>query len=580
MTATTNIVAIARDNAQQHANKTAYTYLGNGEDVEIAHSYSELDSCARRLAANLQQQGLQAGDRVVLLFCPGMDFVEALFACFYAGIIAVPVNPPSSNGQSWANFLSILSNAQASLILADNKKVKFLDRQYTVNQQTPEVKIVDIADTRNSNPDDFSAVEIQPETIAMLQYTSGSTGLPKGVMVNHRNIMHNMQIIDEQIYLGHKTTVSWLPVYHDMGLFGAILQIMYQAGHCVMMPPTSFLMRPLRWLKAISHYQASVSGGPNFCFDLCVDMVPPEAIAELDLSCWKIAASGAEPVLAPTLRRFGKTFFKTGFNPKAFVPCYGLAEATLLACANKRDNNKPPTTISVSKSDLKQGRITLSQTEGDSKEFVSCGLPQNQEIQIVNPETLELMPADQVGEVWISSPSISSGYWNQAEKTAEVFGKHINGSGNYYRSGDLGFLHQGEIYIAGRIKDLIIIAGKNHYPGDIERTIQASHDSLKLDSGAVFTIDIEGVEHLVIAQEIQQNHIKTLDADAVIKAIKTSASRFHEVPVHAVCLCKPGQIHKTSSGKIRRSTCRDTYLESGFENVGHWQSEKLRTALN
>lgn len=580
MTNSANIVAIAKSHALNLAKQPSYTFLGNGEDVEKAHTYAELDAAARRLAAGMQQNGIQVGDRVVLLFCPGMDFVEALFACFYAGVIAVPVNPPSSNGNSWANFLSILDNGEASMILADAKKVKFLERQYTVNNQTPSLKIVDVVDYVDIDPASFNEVEIRPEMTAMLQYTSGSTGLPKGVMVNHANIMHNMQLIDEQIYQGNKVTVSWLPVYHDMGLFGALLQIMYQGGHCVMMPPTSFLMRPLRWLKAMSEYKATVSGGPNFSYDLCVDMIPAEAIAELDLSNWKVAASGAEPVLAPTISRFGRTFFKVGFNPKAFIPSYGLAEITLLACAKKPDYDKPPTCISVSKQQLKLGHIQLTNDESDTKQFISNGVPQAQELIIVDPDTLAVLPEDQVGEIWLASPSISEGYWNQPEKTAEVFNQSANGRNDYYRSGDLGFLHQGEIYIAGRCKDLIIIAGKNHHPGDIERTIQASHDSLKLDSGAVFSIDIDGVEHVVIAQEVQQNKIKDLDVEAAIKAVKTAASRFHEVPVHGVCICKPGQIHKTSSGKIRRSTCRDTYLNEGFETLGQWQSEKLSAHLN
>ena len=585
---TKNLIDIAIENAKKTPDNPVYSFLNNGEELSEQLSYAQLDHIARGIAANFQNRfSIEKGDRVILLFCPGLDFVRALYACFYAGVIAVPVNPPATGSQSWQNFLSIAENAGASLILADQTKINFLKRQQQVTQQGPKARIFDIADIDYTLADQFKQPDIKPDDIALLQYTSGTTSIPKGVMVSHSNIMHNMKIINEQIYQGHTVTVSWLPIYHDMGLFGAILQVMYVNGHCISMPPSSFLIKPLRWLKAISKYQASVSGGPNFAFDLCVEAIDDSLLSTLDLSSWKVAASGAEPVLAPTLRRFGAKFFKSGFNPKGFVPCYGLAESTLLVCANKVNPDKPPTQIMVSEEKLAQ-RIIEIQGQNESpvlnrqnKEFVSCGKPEAGQIVIVDTEENTLLDEDQVGEIWIRSDSVASGYWNNPEQSAAVFGQTVNGEGAYYRTGDLGFLHKGEIYISGRIKDLIIIRGKNHYPGDIEHSLQASSADLILDSGAVFAIEIDGTERVVALQEVKQSAIKTINAAELMETIKQAVIKHHELKVDAVMLLRPGRIFKTSSGKIRRSACREAWLAGHFdaESLGYWQSDLLKNYL-
>lgn len=573
-----HIVDLVKQHAVNQANQISYSFLNNGEELSEELSYQALDQAARGIAAHLSNNlGISKGDRVILLFVPGLDFVRGLFACLYGGFIAVPVNPPATGQQSWANFLSIVENAGASLILADDSKAKFLDRQRLVTKQGPSAPIFDIADIDYSLADCYQDPASQPDDVALLQYTSGTTSIPKGVMVTHANIIHNLSIIEEQIYQGRRTTVSWLPIYHDMGLFGAVLESAYVGCQCVLMPPSSFLMKPVRWLKAIQRFGAEVSGGPNFAFELCVDAIEDSVRDELDLSCWKVAASGAEPVLAPTLRRFGKKFFKTGFNPSGFVPCYGLAESTLLACANKKDRSKPPVQIAVSQEQLSKGTIVLQSDGNDIKEFVSCGAPGPNEMAIVDVASGQALDEARVGEIWIRSPSVAQGYWNNPQQTAEVFGQSINGLSGYYRTGDLGFMLDGEIYISGRIKDLIIIRGKNHYPGDIEHTVQAVSEQLMPDSGAVFALEREGTERVVVLQEVKQSFVKSVDTKAMIESIERAVIEHHTIKPDAIMLLRPGRILKTSSGKIRRSACRDSYLAGQFddESLAHWQSALL-----
>lgn len=573
------VLDLSINNSQKRPNDTAYTFLENGEHVVDSLSYQQLDNQARSLAAQLTSHyQLQKGDTVILLFCPGLDFIRGLFACLYGGFIAVPVNPPSSNGQSWANFLAIVDNSKTAVILADQTKEKFLQRQYLVNKQSPSCPIVDIATLNQDLSNTYVKPAITSNDIALLQYTSGSTGIPKGVMVTHSNIMHNLQGIADEVYQSkdNNITVSWLPVYHDMGLFGGVLVNVLLAGHYIFMAPTSFLLKPLRWLKAVDHYRAKVVGMPNFAYELCAESIDDEQLKGIDLSCLNIASSGAEPVLAETLKKFTRRFFKYGFKPHAFVPSYGLAESTLLVCAKKKDELKTPTTISIDKDKLEDKRVELTELGAEnSRQFVSCGVTKPGSTVIVDPETLQSVNDRLVGEIWIRSPSISPGYWNDPVKTAEVFNAEVNGEGGFYRTGDFGFLHEGEIFITGRLKDLIIIHGKNHYPADIEQTVQLQDDALIKNAGAVFSVDIGGIEYVVVTQEVHQNYIKSLDAQGVINRIKMAVSEHHEIQLHGVMLLPPGRIFKTSSGKIRRSACREHYLNEAFDQIDHWQSSFL-----
>lgn len=573
------VLDLSINNSLARPNDSAYTFLENGEAVVDSLNFLQLDQQARSLAAQLTSQyQLQKGDTVILLFCPGLDFIRGLFACLYGGFIAVPVNPPSSNGQSWANFLAIVENSNTSVILSDQTKEKFLQRQYLVNKQSPSCPIVDIATLNQDLSASYIKPSISTEDIALLQYTSGSTGIPKGVMVTHANIMHNLHGIADEVYQSkdNDVTVSWLPVYHDMGLFGGVLVSVLLGGHYIFMAPTAFLLKPLRWLKAVDQYRAKVVGMPNFAYELCAESIDDEQLKDIDLSCLNIASSGAEPVLAETLKKFTRKFFKYGFKPHAFVPSYGLAESTLLVCAQKRDELKTPTTISIDKDKLEDKTIEITELGAEnSRQFVSCGVTKSGSTVIVDPETLQSVSDRRVGEIWIRSQSISPGYWNDPVKTAEVFNAEVDGESGFYRTGDFGFLHEGEIFITGRLKDLIIIHGKNHYPADIEQTIQLQDEALVKNAGAVFSVEIGGVEHVVVTQEVHQNQIKALDAKAMIDRIKIAVSEHHEIQLHGVMLLPPGRIFKTSSGKIRRSACREHYLNEAFDQIDHWQSSFL-----
>lgn len=579
----TSFIDITMHNGVALANEPVYTFLHNGVDEQRKITFAELDNTARIIAANLQNNyAVNKGDRVVLLFCPGLDFIEAFLACFYAGAIAVPVNPPGS-GQTWNNFDAILNNAEAAIILADKAKVNFLSRQYQVTEtQPPSCPVVDIATFDKNLLSQYRKPVITKDDIAMLQYTSGTTSTPKGVMITHGNIMHNQQQIKEQITQNYKVGVSWLPVYHDMGLFGSILQSVYVGGHCIVMPPSSFLAKPSRWLDAIKKYSANVSGYPNFALDLCVDVIDDSQLADFDLRSWKVAASGGEPVLASSQKRFAEKFAICGFNATSYVPCYGLAESTLLACANKRKPDESPAEITVSQKKLNAGVIDFNFVGDDSKTFVSCGMPESRAIITVNPQTLEIQNENQVGEIWIKSDSVAAGYWNDTVKTTDVFNISPQADAldnGYYRTGDLGFLHDGEIYITGRLKDLIIIHGKNHYPGDIERSVQSCHEALAYDCGAVFAVEIADIEHIVILQELKYSHRNLVETAAVAELIKTVVTQNHEVQVHAVMLLKPGSIFKTSSGKVKRGLCKQVWLDKEFKPVFEWQSTLLQKGL-
>ena len=363
--------------------------------------------------------------------------------------------------------------------------------------------------------------------------------------------------------------VSWLPLYHDMGLIGSALQSLYSGAHCVLMPPTAFLQNPLRWLRAITHYRGTFSCAPNFAFDLCVRKIPIEERAALDLSSWKVAVNGAEPLRNETLERFLEAFGGCGFRPETMNPGYGLAEATLFVSSSKVGS--PLVFCDVRKSELEENRIVpVSQVDEESYRFISCGrVCGGQKLIIADPHTGAECLDGQIGEIWLSGASVARGYWNRAKETEETFGARTPGNGKrrFLRTGDLGFIRDGNLYIAGRLKDLIIIRGRNHYPQDIELTAEKSDPALRPGCGAAFTVDADGEERLVIAQEVSQTAIASLNIEDVVRKIRESVADRHEILVDHVALIKPGTISKTSSGKIQRRATRERYLNGGLEVI-------------
>ncbi len=566
-------IDLLRHQSQQHADKTAFQFLQDGEEEAGQLTFAEIDRQARAIAFHLTQR-VAPGERALLLYPPGLEFITAFCGCLYAGVTAVPVYPPRAN-QNMLRLQAIVADARASVALTTTTT------GLTARMQEPEYHDTDLAalhwlDTDNldfSPADQWRSPTINGETLAFLQYTSGSTGKPKGVMVSHRNLLCNERMISEAFGHDHRTIFAgWLPVFHDMGLIGNLLQPLYLGISCYLMSPVAFLQKPIRWLQAISRYRATTSGGPNFAYDLCLRKITPEMCEGLDLSSWQVAFNGAEPVRAETLERFSETFAPYGFRREACYPCYGMAETTLFVSGGV--STKPPVFYAVDATALKQNRVLRADPRDHSApRLVGCGRAwQEEHIAIVDPDSRRTCAADQVGEIWVSSLSVAQGYWQRSDTTAQTFHAYIadTGAGPFLRTGDLGFLQEGELFVAGRIKDVIIIRGRNHYPQDIEVTIEESHPALRPGAGAAFSVDIAGEEQLVIVQEVERTQIRKLNVDEVAQAIRQAVSQHHELQIHAIVLLKTGSVPKTSSGKIQRHACRQGYLQGDLSVVGMW----------
>ncbi len=563
-------------------NKIAYTFLLDGETDAVSLTYQELDTKARAIAAYIQSL-CAPQDRVLLLYPPGLGFIEAFFACLYADAIAVPAYPPRPN-RSIGRIQSIIKDAKPTLALTTHSILQNLQRKAEI---TPELKTLRWLSTDNidiSYRDKYQESGLASDKIAFLQYTSGSTAEPKGVKIAHDNLLHNLQSIYRCFQHNSQSVgVIWLPPYHDMGLIGGILQPLYGNFPVVLMPPLMFLQNPLRWLKAISHYRATTSGGPNFAYDLCWRKFKPEPNLNLDLSNWDLAFNGAEPINHETLEKFAATFAPYGFSPKAFYPCYGMAEATLIVSGGKK--NSLVNTKTILAEDLQQDKVTLAHsTESHSRTLVSCGhsLP-DQQIIIVEPETSTVCEPGKIGEIWVSGSSIARGYWNQQQTTEDTFKALIPdlGEGCFLRTGDLGFIEDGELYVTGRIKDIIIIKGRNHYPQDIERTVEASSIHIRAHCSASFSVNFGGEEKLVIAAEVNRSYRdrrknKNYEGNSerpkdhtqeIIRAIRRRVFQQHDLQVYKILLLKPGSIPKTSSGKIQRHACCASFLDGSLNHL-------------
>jgi acyl-CoA synthetase (AMP-forming)/AMP-acid ligase II len=563
----TTLVELLRQRATHQPDRLAYTFLLDGETTEATLTYAQLDQRARTIAAHLQSLAAP-GARALLLFPPSLDYITAFFACLYAGLVAVPAYPPRLN-RSLTRIQTIVADAQATLALTSSSLLPKITATFS---QAPDLQALHWLATDTLPADAAPAWQMPPlsgTSLAFLQYTSGSTGTPKGVMVSHDNLMHNSELIRQCFeHTAESVGVIWLPPYHDMGLIGGIIQPLYVGFPVVLLSPTAFLQRPLRWLQAISRYHATTSGGPNFAFDLCVRKIPPHLRASLDLRSWDLAFNGAEPIRPDTLDRFAAAFAPAGFRPQAFYPCYGLAEATLLVSGGAKAS--PPTRFTVRRPALEQHQVCPADpTQPGAQTLVSCGWTRpGQHLLIVDPDSGQPCPPDTVGEIWLAGPSIAQGYWNRPAETAQTFQARLadSGAGPFLRTGDLGFLHEGELYVTGRQKDLIIIRGTNHYPQDIELTVERSHPALRPNAGAAFAVEVAGAERLVVVQEVEGH--QPPDTEAIASVVRQAVFAEHEVQLYALVLVKQGSIPKTSSGKIQRHACRADFLAGRLEVVG------------
>ncbi|MEH2031397.1 MAG: fatty acyl-AMP ligase [Nostoc sp.] len=555
--------------AKNQPEKTAYIFLRDGETEENRLTYGELDLQARSLATHLQSL-ISPGERALLLYPPGLEFISAFFGCLYAGVIAVPAYPPRAN-MNLLRLQAIVKDAQAKVVLITKSLLTNLESHLVENPELATMRWLntDYIDTNLSA--NWQKPRLESDTLAFLQYTSGSTGTPKGVMITHGNLLCNQRSI--KMGFGHteKTIfVGWLPLFHDMGLIGNVLQPLYLGIPSILMSPVAFLQKPFSWLQAISRYKATTSGGPDFAYDLCVRKITPEQRSNLDLSSWEVAFNGAEPVRAETLELFANYFAPCGFRREAFYPCYGMAEATLFVSGGLKTAS--PVLYQVEGAALEENRVVATESEEGTKTIVGCGRTWlDEKIVIVDRQSLTQCPPGKVGEIWVSGSSVAGGYWNRPGQTEETFQGYLadRREGPFLCTGDLGFVQDGELFVTGRLKDVIIIRGQNHYPQDIELTVQKSHPALRSHCGAAFTIEQKGQQRLVVIQEVERTYLRRLDIQEVVGNITEAVVDHHGLQVYATVLIKPGTIPKTSSGKIQRYACRRGFLDGSLNVVAH-----------
>jgi amino acid adenylation domain-containing protein len=533
--------------AEKTPDRTAYIFLAEGEEEQNRLTYAALDAQAQAIAAALGRT-CPPGERALLLYPPGLDFVVAFFGCLYAGVIAVPAYPPRSL-RMMPRLLAILDDARPAVALASAASLQRVRGWLERTSSAAELSWL-ATDEVAPAPTGWEPTAPEGGAVAFLQYTSGSTSAPKGVMVTQANLTHNQRLIQKACCHSEESVfVSWLPPYHDLGLIGNLLQATWVGAPCVLMAPIAFLQNPSRWLRAVSRYRGTTSGGPNFAYDLCVRKVPPAEIDQLDLSSWRVAFNGAEPVREETLARFTEAFAPAGFRSGALYPCYGLAEATLMV-AGGCPGEEPVV------------------REIGGRRLVGCGrVLADLSIAIVDPDSGAPSPPGAVGEILVAGGSVARGYWNRPEETAGTFDAALpDGRGSWLRTGDLGVLDNGELFVAGRLKDLIILRGRNHYPQDLETTAELSHPALQPGSTAAFAVQVEGEEQLALVVERLPRSKDGLES--VAPAVRRAVAEEHEVQVYAVALVPPGTVLKTSSGKVRRRACRDLFLAGRLATLG------------
>jgi acyl-CoA synthetase (AMP-forming)/AMP-acid ligase II len=561
---------IARAAAQP--DHRAFTFLDNGEDEGAALTWAELDRQSRAIAAAIRERAPR-GARVLVMCAPGLDFVPAFFGCAYAGVIAIPTYPPSGSRADRAaeRLRGMVQDAGATLGLTTAATAARLAASAAMDPRLASLPWLAIGEVHADQASEWRHPETTAEDVAFLQYTSGSTAVPRGVMVGHGNLLHNLAA--SAALAGHdrdSVAVSWLPVNHDMGLIDGVLQPVFSGFPAWLMAPAAFLQRPVRWLQAISRLRATHSGGPNFAYDLAVRRVGAGDRAALDLSGWRIAYNGSEPVRAETLAAFHRTFGECGFRWNAFRPAYGLAESTLLVTSGRLGADAAR--LTVDPASLARGQVVTARA---GTRLVGSGRPApGTTVVIVNPETHVRCEPDRVGEIWVAGPSVAAGYWGQAERSAAAFGARLDtGEGPFLRTGDLGFLRSGELYVTGRIKDVLIVRGLKHYPQDLERTAERAAGRVRPGCCAAFAIDCDGEERAAIVAEIDTTAAapNAEDLHGVVADIRRAVAEGHQLALCAVTLVEAGSLAKTTSGKLQRYRCRESFLAGSLRAIAMWR---------
>jgi acyl-CoA synthetase (AMP-forming)/AMP-acid ligase II len=536
------LVEALRARAVLSPDAPACTFLG--DRVASTLSYGELDARARAVAACLEEH-LAAGDRAILLHPPGLPFVAAFFGCLYAGVVPVPVSA-SRTSRAVHHVARVVRSSGARAVLTGPDGGLLSDLGLCCL----------VVGASSDGAEAFRAPRRSPDGIAFLQFTSGSTTEPKGVVVGHDNLVHNLEQIHRAFGHGPGSVgVNWLPLHHDMGLIGTVLEPVYHGFHTVLMSPLRFVQRPVSWLEAIGRYGATTAGGPNFAYALCLEKVGDDAIAALDLTRWQVAFCGAEPISANVLLRFADRFARAGFQRGAFFPCYGLAEATLFVTGARRPEG--PLVRAVDRGALEKG--------GTCRRLVSSGRPWGDtEVAIVDPVEHVRCPSGTVGEIWVAGASVNRGYWALDDLSSAVFGARLEDAPErrFLRTGDLGFIEEGELYVTGRIKDLLVVDGRNVYPEDVEQCIGAT----TFGASAAFAIEGDARERVAVVHEVEPGSQHGPAAAAILGLVAAELG----VRVDVLVLVKPRSIPRTSSGKVARSACREAYLQGRLPIVGVW----------
>ena len=606
------LLHVLRERAERHPNRAALSFI-NDDQQETTITYGELiarvNEVARRILtadhnANTQanashdSHNVEPGDRAILLFPAGLDFIVGLFACHAARVVPVPACYPKP-GRAMPQLDAAISDCSPDLILSDSQTIDSM-AFHRLSPVISNMRMVatDVSlDERLPTSDDIRELpenvsqafaEIETDDLALLQYTSGSTNAPKGVMVSHANLMANLETIRNAFGLNYgeadkddyTRAVFWLPHYHDMGLIGGILDTIYIGGHTTLMSPRSFLSKPLRWLRTIAERNATVSGAPNFAYELCIDRITPDEASAVDLSQWSVAFCGAEPVAADTLDRFSQRFELSGFRRAAFLPCYGLAEATLLVSCS--DQGVPFRQLLVDRDALLTGRVSPvaeSHPRNLTRNIVSCGVVRGDtQIEIVDPVSRSRRNEGEIGEIWLTGSSIARGYWCREEVNRQQFRATLdcdngtdgqdNAGQTFLRTGDLGFIHEGELYVTGRCKDIIVLRGRNYYPHDIESTIERALGDSALRCAAVATDAFVG-DAMSIVIEVDR-HLSDASLPELVRCARRAIIEEHEVDARQVLLTKPGTIPVTTSGKLKRAECRLRLQADEIEHRYQW----------
>ncbi|HEX7978479.1 MAG TPA: aminotransferase class I/II-fold pyridoxal phosphate-dependent enzyme [Gemmatimonadaceae bacterium] len=554
--------------AARHPHDVVFRFLSGDGAEDGALTYEELRTRARSIAAALGEYAAP-GDRVVLLVPPGLEYVASFFGCLYAGVVAVPAYPPNPR-RADPRVHGIIADSQARVALVHASLAARLESWLALGSAPSDVRWIDVS-SLHGDSDRANAFAPASSDLAMLQYTSGSTGDPRGVMLTHANLLHNSSVIHRiSEHRPGDSGVFWLPPFHDMGLIGGIVQPVYAGLPAALMAPATFLQRPMRWLEAMARYRATTSGAPNFAYELCVDRTTEAERASLDLSAWRTSFNGAEPVRADTIARFEAAFAASGLRPNVILPCYGLAESTLFVSGGPAE--QPLTTSVASRRALEEGRLVAPAASEESTLLAASGEPAlEHDVRIVDPDLLEAVADDAIGEIWISSPSVARGYWGRPQESAATFGARFDGSGaTYLRTGDLGSLRDGHLFVTGRLKDLIILQGRNFYPHDIELAAERSHANLRPGYSAAFCVGADRGEQLVLALEVSRHHSSD-DNDALFHAVRTELATSVGVVPTEIVLLRQNTVPRTSSGKIQRGACRTAFLDGSLDVVGRWR---------